>query len=201
MVGILALEASRAGAVVVGEDLGTVLPEVTDGLAERNMLGCEVLWFARDAEGGFLPPGSWPVNALATVSTHDLPTAAGYLTGEHVRVRAALGQLTRPEAEEKAEADAERDRLVALLRAEGLVGPSPTLSELILALHAFLAATPSRLVAASPYDAVGEVRQPNLPGTVDEYPNWRIPFPVALEDLWDHPMVRKVVASLAARRP
>ena len=201
MVGILALEASRAGAVVVGEDLGTVLPEVTDGLAERNMLGCEVLWFARDAEGGFLPPGSWPVNALATVSTHDLPTAAGYLTGEHVRVRAALGQLTRPEAEEKAEADAERDRLVALLRAEGLVGPSPTLSELILALHAFLAATPSRLVAASPYDAVGEVRQPNLPGTVDEYPNWRIPFPVALEDLWDHPMVRKVVATLAARRP
>jgi 4-alpha-glucanotransferase len=201
MVGILALEASRAGAVIVGEDLGTVLPEVTDGLAERNMLGCEVLWFARDAEGGFLPPGSWPVNALATVSTHDLPTAAGYLTGEHVRVRASLGQLTRPEAEERAEADAERDRLVALLRAEGLIGPEPTLEELILALHAFLAATPSRLVAASPYDAVGEVRQPNLPGTVEEYPNWRIPFPVPLEDLWDHPVVRQVVDILAARRP
>jgi 4-alpha-glucanotransferase len=199
MVGILALEASRAGAVVVGEDLGTVLPEVTDGLAGRNMLGCEVLWFARDASGGFLPPGSWPVNALGTISTHDLPTAAGYLTGEHVRVRASLSQLTRPEAEERADAAAERDKLLALLRDQGLIGPSPTLPELILALHAFLAATPSRLVAASPYDAVGDVRQPNLPGTVDEYPNWRIPLPVALEDLFDHPAVRQVVAILSAR--
>jgi 4-alpha-glucanotransferase len=159
-----------------------------------------VLWFARDAEGGFLPPDEWPVNALATVSTHDLPTAAGYLTGEHVTVRASLGQLTRPENEERAEADAERDRLVALLRAQGLIGASPTLEELILALHAFLAATPSRLVAASPYDAIGEVRQPNLPGTVDEYPNWRIPLPVSLDDLWDHPTVRKVVELLRAAR-
>jgi 4-alpha-glucanotransferase len=199
MVGILALEAERAGAVIVGEDLGTVLPEVTEGLATRNMLGCEVLWFARDAGGGFMPPAAWPVNALATISTHDLPTAAGYLTGEHVRVRARLGQLVRPVAEEHAEAEMERDRLLALLRDEGLIGPTPTLDELILALHAFLAATPSRLVAVSPYDAIGEPQQPNLPGTVDEYPNWRIPLPVPLEDLWDHPMVRAVVDILARR--
>jgi 4-alpha-glucanotransferase len=202
MVGILALEASRAGAVIVGEDLGTVLPEVTEGLAERNMLGCEVLWFARDTDGGFLPQAKWPVNALATISTHDLPTAAGYLTGEHVRVRASLGQLVRPEAEERAEAEAERERLIALLRAEGLIPASePTLDELVLALHAFLAATPSRLVAVSPYDAIGEVRQPNLPGTTDEYPNWRIPLPVPLEELWDHPRVREVVDILRAREP
>jgi 4-alpha-glucanotransferase len=202
MVGILALEAQRAGAVVVGEDLGTVLPEVTDGLAERNMLGCEVLWFARDTDGGFLRQASWPVNALATISTHDLPTAAGFLTGEHVRVRASLGQLVRPEDEERAEAEAERERLIALLRAEGLISsPEPALDELVLALHAFLAGTPSRLVAVSPYDAIGEVRQPNLPGTTDEYPNWRIPLPVPLEDLWDHPQVRAVVDILAGRRP
>ena len=178
-----------------------MLPEVTEGLSARNMLGCEVLWFARDSDGGFLPPAQWPVNALATISTHDLPTAAGYLSGEHVRVRSGLGQLTRPEAEERADADAERDRLVALLRGEGLIPADPSLDELILALHAFLAATPSRLVAASPYDAVGELRQPNLPGTVDEYPNWRIPFPIPLEDLWDDPRIRAVVEVLANREP
>ncbi|GAA0897414.1 4-alpha-glucanotransferase [Virgisporangium aurantiacum] len=199
MVGILALEASRAGAVVVGEDLGTVLPEVTEGLAARNMLGCEVLWFARSRDGSFVPPLSWPVDALATVSTHDLPTAAGYLTGEHVSVRARLGQLTRPEAEEQADADADRSLLVSLLRSLGFVGASPSLDELILGLHKLLAATPSTLVAVSPYDAVGETRQPNLPGTMDEYPNWRIPLPVALEDLFDHPRVRAIVAILKSR--
>jgi 4-alpha-glucanotransferase len=199
MVGILALEAARAGAVVIGEDLGTVLPEVTDGLAARNMLGCEVLWFAREKGGGFLPPARWPVDALATVSTHDLPTAAGYLTGEHVRLRARLGQLTRDEAAEQADADAERERLVTLLRAEGLVGADPPVDDLVLALHRLLAATPSRLVAVSPYDAIGEVRQPNLPGTVDEYPNWRIPLPLTLEELLDDERVRKVIDILRSR--
>lgn len=196
MVGILALEAQRAGAVVVGEDLGTVLPEVTDGLAARNMLGCEVLWFARSPAGGFLPPADWPVNALGTISTHDLPTAAGYLGGEHVRIRAELGQLGRPEDEERAAAEAERAELISLLRAEGLLD-----DDLVLALHRLLAATPSRLVAASPYDAIGELRQPNLPGTTDEYPNWRIPLPVPLEELLDHPRMRAVTEILAARRP
>lgn len=199
MVGILALEAQRAGAVVVGEDLGTVLPEVTDGLAARNMLGCEVLWFARSLSGDFVPPADWPVDALATVSTHDLPTAAGYLTGEHVKVRAALGQLTRPEAAERADADADRERLIALLRAEGLLPAEPTLDDLILALHGLLAKTPSRLVAVSPYDAIGEVRQPNLPGTTDEYPNWRIPLPLTIGELFADDRVRAIVEVLKSR--
>jgi 4-alpha-glucanotransferase len=146
-----------------------------------------------------VPPASWPVDALATVSTHDLPTAAGYLTGEHVSVRARLGQLTRPEAEERADADADRARLVALLRDLGYVGADPSLDELILGLHKLLAATPSTLVAVSPYDAVGETRQPNLPGTMDEYPNWRIPLPVSVEDLFDHVRVRAIVDILNTR--
>ncbi|HET9518204.1 MAG TPA: 4-alpha-glucanotransferase, partial [Actinoplanes sp.] len=106
MLGILALEAHRAGAVVIGEDLGTVLPEVTAGLRRTNMLGSAVLWFTRDDDDpdeGYLPPGRYPRNALASISTHDLPTAAGFLLGEQVRVRAELGQLT-------GSADAERER-------------------------------------------------------------------------------------------
>jgi 4-alpha-glucanotransferase len=67
------------------------------------------------------------------------------------------------------------------------------------ALHRLLAATPCRLVAVAPYDVIGEDRQPNLPGTVDEYPNWRIPLPLTLEELWNDPRLREVVKILSAR--
>src|SRR5207248_10385102 len=90
----LALEARRAGAVVIGEDLGTVEPEVTETLAAQRMLGCEVLWFARDEDvpgTPLLAPRCWPARAAASISTHDLPTALGFLRGEHVRARAELG--------------------------------------------------------------------------------------------------------------
>ena len=203
MVGILALEARRAGAVVVGEDLGTVPPYVTEGLAERNMLGCSVLWFTREPDDWdtFLPSAKWPVNSLATVSTHDLPTAPGFLTGEHVRVRDELGVLTKPAAEEQATARADRDALVDLLVAEKFL-PDVDASdeEIVAAMHGFLAATPSRLVAIAPYDLIGEVRQPNLPGTVDEYPNWRIPLPVSLSALFEDPRVRRVVSVIRESR-
>ncbi|MGH4016962.1 MAG: 4-alpha-glucanotransferase, partial [Pseudonocardiaceae bacterium] len=102
MLAALALEAHRAGAVVVGEDLGTVEPEVTEALAERRMLGCGVLWFARDEQAPgepLLAPRRWPERAAASISTHDLPTAAGFLRGEHVRVRAELGLLGEDTAE------------------------------------------------------------------------------------------------------
>jgi 4-alpha-glucanotransferase len=114
-------------------------------------------------------------------------------------VRSSLGQLVRPEAEEQALADREKEKLVALLRAEGFVDGDPSLDELILGLHRLLAATPSTLVAVSPYDAVGEVRQPNLPGTMDEYPNWRIPLPVTIDDLFDDGRVRAIVDIVNAR--
>jgi 4-alpha-glucanotransferase len=202
MLGILALEAHRAGAVVVGEDLGTVLPEMTRGLQERNMLGSAVLWFTRDWDDPdqvFVPPAEWPRNALATISTHDLPTAAGFLTGEHVRVRAELGLLGGTVEAEHKQADTDRRRLLDMLRAEKLVGTEPTDEETIVAMHAALARTPCRLVLASLYDVLGEVRQPNLPGTVDQYPNWRMPLPEALERIEDDERVRRIAAVLHAR--
>jgi 4-alpha-glucanotransferase len=178
MLGILAEEARAAGAIVVGEDLGTVQPAVREALRDQGVLGSAVLWFTRDESGGFTPPARWPAGALGTISTHDLPTAAGFLSGEHVRARAAAGVLGRPEADEREAAARERERLLDLLRAERLDSDEP-----ILALHRLLARTPCRLVLASPYDVLGEVRQPNLPGTTSEYPNWRIPLPVPAEAL------------------
>jgi 4-alpha-glucanotransferase len=200
MLAALALEAHRAGAVVVGEDLGTVEPEVTEALAAQRMLGCTVLWFARDDDAPgqpLLAPRQWPQRAAASISTHDLPTAVGFLRGEHVRARAALG-LLNDEAAEWAQARTERGELVGLLRAEGLLGDGETEDDIVVAMHALLARTPCQLLLASPYDVIGEVRQPNLPGTIDEYPNWRLPLPVTLEELQRDPRVQRTVDVLTA---
>ncbi|MGH3098367.1 MAG: 4-alpha-glucanotransferase [Streptosporangiales bacterium] len=189
MLGILALEAYRAGAVVVGEDLGTVEESARDALADRGVLGTSVLWFERDDAGRVLPRDSWRELALATVTTHDLPTAAGYLAGEHVDLRHRLGLLTRPVEVERAAHDADRTRLLEALRAAGLLGDNPSEEQVIEALHAYVATTPARLVGVALPDTVGDRRTQNQPGTVDAYPNWRVPLtdangePVLLEDL------------------
>jgi 4-alpha-glucanotransferase len=203
MLGILALEAHRAGAVVVGEDLGTVLPVMTEGLARMNMLGSAVLWFTRDPDdpdGGYLPAARYPRNALASISTHDLPTAAGFLVGEQVKVRAELGQLAGDVADEERNAEKDRGQLLALLRAEGLITAASSDEDIVVAMHEFLARTPCRFVTASLYDVLGVLDQPNLPGTTDEYPNWRLPIPTTLEEIAVDPRVRRIAGVLSARR-
>jgi 4-alpha-glucanotransferase len=203
MLGILALEASRAGAVVIGEDLGTVLPEVTEGLERMNMLSSAVLWFTKDydePERPYLPAAKYPRNALATVSTHDLPTAAGFLAGEQVKVRAKLGQLAGTVEQEHATAAKDRAQLEEALRAEGLIGPDTPDGDIVIAMHEFLARTPCRFVTASLYDVLGELDQPNLPGTVDEYPNWRMPLRLSLEQIAEDPRIHRVAGILAGRR-
>ncbi|SNS67870.1 4-alpha-glucanotransferase [Asanoa hainanensis] len=199
MFGILALEAHRAGAVVVGEDLGTVQPSVTRALRGRNMLGSTVLWFTRDGEA-FVPPRAWPRTALATISTHDLPTAKGFLTEEHVRVRSRLGLLATGEDAERSRARADRQALIAMLRDAGLLSEEDD-DSIVTAMHAALAASPARLITASLYDVLGETRQPNLPGTTDQYPNWRLPLPLSREEIQEHPGARATARLLAAARP
>jgi 4-alpha-glucanotransferase len=200
MLGVLVEEARAASAVVVGEDLGTVLPMMTEGLRDRNVLGSAVLWFTRDKQGDFVPPAKWPERALSTLSTHDLPTAAGFLSGEHVLARAEAGVLGRDVKQEWAAAGEDRRRLLDLLDAEGLSRADSTDEELIVNLHELLARTPCRLILASPYDVLGEPRQPNLPGTVDQYPNWRIPLPVPLEELTEDTRMRLITEILRGSR-
>jgi 4-alpha-glucanotransferase len=199
MLGILALEAYRAGAVVIGEDLGTVMPVVTEGLQRTNMLGSAVLWFTRDEEGGYRPSAGYPRNALASISTHDLPTAAGFLAGEQVEVRAALGQLAGSVEQERESWRADRALLLERLRAEGLLGADPGPEDVVVAMHEFLARTPCRMVTASLHDVLLERRQPNLPGTFDEYPNWRIPLGRDLTEVVADPLFRKVAGILGGR--
>lgn len=205
LVGILALEAYRAGAIVIGEDLGTVEPWVRDYLAERGILGTSVLWFEHDGVGNPLPPEHYRRLALATVTTHDLPPTAGYLAGEHVALRARLGLLTRPADEVRVEADAERERMLAALRERGLLVGQPSEREIVEALHRWVLASPAILVGVSLADAVGERRAQNQPGTDREYPNWKVPLAdsagrlVLVEDLFDNPRLASLAAVMGPR--
>ena len=171
------------------------------------MLGTSVLWFERDWEGGGRPlqPEDWRADCVATATTHDLPSTAARLTGEHVELRHRLGLLTRPLAEEKAEAAAEAGEWLALLSRLGLLqGAGGGVSEEaeIQAVHRFLLRTPARMIGVWLPDTVGDRRPQNLPGTWDQYPNWRLPIadaaarPVTLEDLAASPRLHALVEVL-----
>jgi 4-alpha-glucanotransferase len=206
LVGILALEAARAGAVLVGEDLGTVEPWVRDVLRERGILGTSVLWFERQSDGSPLPPELWRELCLATVTVHDLPPSAAYLDGAHVRLRDSLGLLTRSVEEELAAFHAEQSLWQSVLTARGLLRPGAGEQEVIEALHRYVALTPSRLVGVALTDAVGDRRTQNQPGTNKEYANWQQPLcgpdgaPVLLDDLPTLDRLRALAATLATLR-
>ncbi len=199
MIGIVALEAHRAGAVVVGEDLGTVEPWVRDYLRERGVFGTSILWFEYDhhGSGGPLEAWRWREYCLSSVTTHDLPPTAGYLAGEHVRLREELGLLTRPAEQELADDQAAQAAWLAELRRSGALDPGApgdeTPDAVVAALYRYLGRTPSKLLALALVDAVGERRAQNQPGTTDEYPNWRVPLggpdgrTLLLEDVFADP--------------
>jgi 4-alpha-glucanotransferase len=169
-----------------------------------------VLWFERDwdGDGHPLPPESWRADCLATATTHDLPSTAARLTGEHVELRDSLGLLTRPLEEERAEAAADAGEWLSVLSRLGLLqgtgGGSDTSSEeaQIQAVHRFLLRTPARMVGVWLPDGVGDRRPQNLPGTWDQYPNWRLPIadaqgrPVTLEDLAASPRLHALMEVL-----
>ncbi|MEU5087608.1 4-alpha-glucanotransferase [Streptomyces sp. NPDC021356] len=207
MLGTVMLEAHRAGASVIGEDLGTVEAGVREFLHARGILGTSVQRFeylgGSEGRHGPLPPERWRADCLATLTTHDLPTTAAWLSGEHVELRARLGLLTRPEAEEKAEAATERDGWLAELERVGLL-PDPEGD--VVALHRFLRRTPARLLGVWLPDATGDLRPQNIPGTSSVHPNWRLPVsdgrgrPVPLEELPGLPLVPALARVFAGLR-
>ncbi|MCI1964032.1 MAG: 4-alpha-glucanotransferase [Ancrocorticia sp.] len=199
MVGVLMLEAVRAGAVVIGEDLGNVESWVPEYLAARGILGTSVLWFEQDGHGNFKRPEQFRKNSLVTVDTHDLPPLAGYLAGEHVELRYRLGMLTEPVEKVRAAAREEKQRMMERLREYGLIGEDPSEREIVEAMYRYIAKIPAELLAVALVDAVGERRSQNQPGTNNEYPNWRLPLAdsennvVLLEDLDDNPRLISLV--------
>ena len=177
MVGIVLLEAQRAGAVVIGEDLGTVEPWVRGYLNDRGILGTSVLWFEKEGSGWPLWPDRYRRSCLAAVTTHDLPPTLGYLEGVHTQLRNRLGLLVE-DMDQVLEADrVERERMVSRLKEGRFIhNEEPSEEELVMGFHAYLAVSPALLLAVSLVDAVGEKAPQNLPGTSDQYPNWCIPL-------------------------
>jgi 4-alpha-glucanotransferase len=203
-VGALVGAAATAGAVAIGEDLGTVEPWIRDYLAERGVLGTMMLWFASRGDGSPLPPAEWRRACMATVGTHDVPPVYGFVTGDQVTVRARLGLLKTPEDQERRESDAMVARWQGALVAEGLLPADQKTDpgQYTVALYGYLRKTPAVLLGVSLADAVGDRRTQNIPGTSDEYPNWRIPLcddsghPVMLDDLPRTELLQAVCAAV-----
>ena len=175
MFAVARIEAARAGAVIVGEDLGNVPEGFREGLAATGILGCEVAMFTPDR-----PAGAYREAALASFGTHDLPTHAGWRQGRDIAARRSIGTLGPDDTDE-----ALRQRSDECARLDTLTG-SPDAA----ALHAFLARTSARLVALQAEDILDQEDQQNLPGTTSEYPNWRRRLSVDAKDLAEDPRTR-----------
>ena len=207
MLGILALEAERAGAVLVGEDLGTLEPWVQNALRDMGVLGTTIIWFEHANEGPTpRPQDQYRHMAMSSVGTHDLPPTLAYLRGDHIALRARLGLLTRPVAEEEAEDRAWQEKVKDNLQAYGMLENRESEEDVLVALHRYVAGTPSALTVTNVVDMVGDVRAQNQPGTTkDQYPNWCIPLcntagePVLLEDLPKQELYQRLAQ--AAARP
>ncbi len=198
---LLALESHRHGAVVIGEDLGTVPRGFRRRLAQAGIAGMDVMWFERN-RGSFRAPTRWRRDAVSMTTTHDLPTVAGWWRGSDIEVRSALGLSAAGEAEQR---PSDRRRLWQAFVAAGTAeGPAPAPDDPAPAVDAalgFVASSPAPLMLAPLEDLLGLAEQPNLPGTIDEHPNWRRRLEPPAAKLFDDPVVARRAATIVARRP
>lgn len=207
IIGIIALEAERAGSIVIGEDLGTVEPWVREYLQSRGILGTSIAWFERHDDGAPRVPEDYRADTLAAVTTHDLPPTAAYLAGDQVRLREELGMLGGGSVDDaRAEAARERQAFIDIMLERGWILDDYNEEDLVAGLHRWVLESPALLTGIAVTDAVGERRAQNMPGTDTEYPNWCVPItdgngvPVLLDDLFDHPRVRRLFRAVKHAR-
>jgi len=195
---LIALESVRNQVVIVGEDLGTVAPYIRKRLTEANILSYRLLYFEKDDQQSFILPEDYPELALVTVTTHDLPTLAGFWAQRDIEVRKEAGMLDNQQALISAAAERALDKknLLMLLQELGLlpehcstdVNAYPEITgELHNAVVGFLSMTPAKLFILSQEDLFKETDQQNLPGTTTEYPNWSLKMKYTLEQLRSDP--------------
>jgi 4-alpha-glucanotransferase len=198
---LTALESSRRRSIIIGEDLGTVPAGFDRRLADAGVYGMGVLWFERE-RGRFKPPQRWPTAVAAMTSTHDLPTVAGWWSGKDIATRAQIGLV--PEAD-KERAERRRERKIlwrAFRRAKAAQGDPPAENKGGLVADAavkFVSQTGSDIVLLPVEDALALDEQPNLPGTVNEHPNWRRRYATESKNLLSSTDVRERLAPLAGR--
>jgi len=195
LLAILTLESERNRCMVIGEDLGTVPDEVRHAMDRSGMLSYRVLIFSRRHDGEFCAPGDFPVDALVTSTTHDLATLVGYWEGRDIELRQGLDLYPSEAVRLQQVEERKRDcgRLLAALQRESLLPaelgpdpqwPVPMTPHLAMAVQEYLARAPSRVLVVQLEDIFGAREQVNLPGTVDQYANWRRKLPLPI-DQWD----------------
>ena len=202
MMRIVAMESQRACAIVIGEDLGTVPDGFRETMDARAMLGMRVLWFERDADG-FVPPATWSPDAVAMTGTHDLATVAGWWSGRDIDWTWELGR-TSDAVDEPADRAARAKDRTALWSAFDTGSDEPAVDDtapVVDAAIAHVAGTPCALAIVPIEDLAGLIEQPNLPGTIDEHPNWRRRMPDTTEALLQRPDVAARIDTLNATRP
>jgi 4-alpha-glucanotransferase len=189
---LIALESWRHRGIVIGEDLGTIPPGFGERLASAGILGIRVLWFQR-RESRFLPPGAWSQEAMATTTTHDLPTIAGWWQARDIDWRARLDMLG-PNASEAGEREIRNGERTALWQSMSEAGvldareglqPPPLEHPPIEHAIAYVGMTPAPLAMIPIEDLLGLAEAPNLPGTIDQHPNWRRRMPGTVDSMLD----------------
>ena len=207
LLALVRIEAARAGCVVVGEDLGSVTRGLRRRLASAGLLGCAVMQF-ETGEHEMRPPRHYRPASLASTGTHDTPTLRGWWFGRDIELRHGLGRTTeRERAAALADRAMQRGALGRLLAEEGHAPPDldPAASPLeaddatVVAVHALLAGAGSSLLSVQLDDALGMFEQQNLPGTIDEHPNWRRRYPVAVEALATNPGLAAIASVVGSR--
>jgi 4-alpha-glucanotransferase len=202
---LIALESWRHRAIIIGEDMGTVPEGFRDRLADVGILGMRVLWFERDW-GLFVDPSRWPSGAVAMTTTHDLPTVAGWWSGRDIEWRQQLdlfGPHTDQARETAARAEDRAKLWDAFRHADVAQGPAPSIDDtdsVATAAAAFIGRTPSPLALLPMEDALGLVEQPNIPGTIDEHPNWRRRLPEEADMLLSTPEVSQRLQAMDTQR-
>ena len=212
LLAIIALESVKSKTMVIGEDLGTVPDWVREHLVKAGVLSYRVFYFERQDDGTWKAPGEYPQQALAVAGTHDLPTLTGFWSGEDLQVRAGLGLFRDDAARRRAwdERQQDKKRILAALKQEGLLpsgmGDDPSTvpamtPALCRAIHSYLARSPSWVVLANLEDGLEEISQTNLPGTVENHPNWQRKYGTRLEDVIGDERLRELGACLRSTRP
>ncbi|WP_353149710.1 4-alpha-glucanotransferase [Pollutimonas bauzanensis] len=203
MMRLLALEAWRHKAIVVGENLGTVPEGFNDTLRQQGILGTSVLWFERSS-AGFLPPHEWSAHAIATTTTHDLPTLAGWWEARDLDWRERLGQI--PDGAAAQQRDIRKHEKTALwkaLRDAGCISSPDTGLPVAApreAILEFVSSTPAPLVIIPLEDLLGLIEQPNLPGSEGAdpvaHPNWVQCLPAGVDGIFSRPDVRRSIDAI-----
>ncbi|WEX10433.1 4-alpha-glucanotransferase [Chelativorans sp. AA-79] len=202
VVSVLAEVSQASRALIIGEDLGVVPEGFREQMDRANLLGYRIFYFERN-DHGFVPPEHWPPSALACVGSHDTNTLAGWWTGSDIDVRQQIGLYDEDGArKERERRRREKGQAVEMLRARGDHEIGEDFNEIVAAgIHRLVASTPCRLLAAQMEDLLGLPEQPNIPGTIDEHPNWRRRLPVPIEELENSSMLRAVVGAIREERP